>query len=216
MVLCQRGDRAFELRFADAIHRHKQTQRAIAKYTGETYEPDKDPIVGPGYRAPDGWHRPDKRRRSPVHTQYKRKPETARRDEQALELRVTFGLTYQQLAEQMGYSSRQVAHDAVRRAQRDRIVAHAVSRGQADKPSLARRARHSVVPPVKVTTVIPKARRGGVKACGHYCGRGVPVVYVKRRQWCLDCGLVYAGLTWEEIQRDPVLLAESRLGLSAT
>ena len=137
-------------------HQHSDAAKAINKY----YHPGwikEDPV----FTNPDGSHwRPPgykpQRGRSPIQTRFKREPATVKRDQQAWKLR-SLGYSYQEISELMGYSSRQVAHKAVLRAEKDRQ-----SRG--DKPPLAAmaaplprseyfprmgRARGKPFPPVK-------------------------------------------------------------------
>jgi len=206
-------DQILAWKHADALHRERQVQRAIRKYTGSDEAIPEYRRLPKDFRNPPGWHLPKPRKRSPIHTQYRRLPQTAARDRLAFSLRTRLGYTYQQIADQLGYPHRQSAHKAVVRAQQDRIK----GQSHGDKAPLARayagdrRERHFTVPPVDVKKIIPRAKRAGERGCGCHVSRGMPVAYVGKRQWCLGCALERAGLTWEEIVRDPTLAANLRL-----
>lgn len=113
-------------------HQHSPAAKAINKF----YHPGwikEDPV----FTNPDGSHwRPPgykpQRGRSPIQTRFKREPATVKRDQQAWNLR-SLGYSYPEISEMMGYASRQAAHLAVKRAQRDNLA----RQSRVDKPPLA-------------------------------------------------------------------------------
>jgi hypothetical protein len=115
-------------------HTHSPTAQAINRMHGKVWvpehpvfqpeEPGEKPWRPPGYSKPRG--------RSPIHTRFKRLDATMEKDAKARGFR-DLGYSYQEIADALGYASRQAAHLAVKRAQKDYVAAQS----RVDKPSLS-------------------------------------------------------------------------------
>ncbi len=104
-------------------HQHSDTAKVINRMHGKVWIPE-DPVFKPETPDAKPWRPPGykpTRGRSPVHTRFTRTPETVKKDRQAWHLR-ELRYSYQEIADAMGYASRQAAHKAVQRAERDRIT----------------------------------------------------------------------------------------------
>jgi hypothetical protein len=122
----------FELMIRDLLFQQRQREKEHPLLNGKAYGakrwiPD-DPRLPKGWRPPD--YKPKPRGRTPIQTRYKRLPETAEKDREAWRLRQA-GLTYQQIADAMGWPHRQRACRAVQRAAKD-------LQSRQDKPVSAR------------------------------------------------------------------------------
>lgn len=194
-------------------HLHSEAAQAIQRQFGKTWVRE-DPRLE-GYRPPG-----HKRRKvaHQAHAKFRRTAETQTQDAKALGLRETFGYSYQRIADAMGWDHRQRAQRAVQRARDERLV---FQYGQ-DKPSLAAAftfsPRVKSLPPVKVRDLFPRTTYSGKRKCGCWLpGRRVNghwikdrdralIAYVDSRQWCAECALERAGLTWSRLRADPSLI----------
>lgn len=101
---------------AEWARQERQKQQDIKSFYGYAYQPPPGRVIPKDFKT--GLPRLTPRRRSPIHTRFKREEATVKRDQEARQLR-SLGLSYQEIADYLGYSSRQVAWDAVKRGQRD-------------------------------------------------------------------------------------------------
>jgi hypothetical protein len=151
-------------------------------FGGKRWMPDSDKLPK-GYRPSDYKRKP--RGRSPQETQYKRKPETQENDRAAYLLRES-GRSYQEIADLLGYSCRQVAHAAVKRGYRDHVLAGNLPANATETDAPAR-SRTSV--PLDLTYAGKPAVRAGKRACGCWVGKGDRVIVIKGKQHCAECAL---------------------------
>jgi hypothetical protein len=107
-----------EDKHADRIYHERKVQQAIRKYTGGEYEIPEERAMVKDHHRPEGWTLPGPKRRHPAHTRFKRLETTVQRDRKARDLRA-LGYSYQEIADIQGYASRQAAHLAVKRGQKD-------------------------------------------------------------------------------------------------
>lgn len=138
----------------------------------------EDPRIA-GYRPPG--YRPPPRGQSPAATQYRRQPQTAARDREAWDLRACAGMTYRGIAELMGYRDRQAAHDAVKRAQWDRLQ---YRRDKAAPVPLQGRLPAPEIP-------VRHVKKTGMRACGHWLPAHAEAVSIKGKLHCLPCAHEY-------------------------
>ena len=117
------------------------------------------------------WRPPGHKRksgRSPIETQFKRTDETRARDERALAAREIYGLSYQRIADTLGYNSKQAAHAAAKRAAADRIaIAKAIASADGKNPQQSPFDE----PPAGVTLTAPRRSASTTWASGS-SGRG--------------------------------------------
>jgi hypothetical protein len=110
----------FEQMGADIAYLNRQRLLAIRSYYGPAYQPPASRIVPKDYRTPKGQKPATPRGRHPAHTRFKRLDVTVGRDAKARDMRA-LGYSYQEIADYGNYNSRQAAHAAVKRAQRDHL-----------------------------------------------------------------------------------------------
>lgn len=133
-------------------HQHSDAAKAIQRMHGKTWvKEDPEFINDDGTRWRPPGYKPS-RGRSPVHTRFKRKPETIQQDRQALALRLA-GHKYREIARLTGYNSPAAAYYAVQRGYHDQLN----PQSRVKKLSLASPSRP--LPPLENMRLPAKARR---------------------------------------------------------
>jgi hypothetical protein len=169
----------FEQMGADIAYANRQRQLAIGKFYGPAYQPPASRVVPRDYRAPKG-QKAQPRGRHPAHTRFKRLDVTVDRDAKARDLRA-LGYSYQEIADFMGYHSRQAAHAAVKRGQRDHLSqGKKRASSRVDKPSLARVPALSNAPGGALPSTLTHFSRN--QKMGRARGRAFPPVPGIRQQ----------------------------------